>query len=87
MVPFDGRGAGTLAWRANDVRHAPEVGWPVPAGLTLRHLLELLHYVRQRYQVVGVDLVEAVGESGGTNLAALALARCALVFFLTRTAD
>ncbi|WP_202637746.1 arginase family protein [Bailinhaonella thermotolerans] len=55
---------------------APEVGWPVPGGLGLDRLLELIAYVGSAYDVVGADVVEVHGSAGRNNLAALAAARC-----------
>ncbi|MBO3745261.1 arginase family protein [Streptosporangiaceae bacterium NEAU-GS5] len=63
-----------------DPAFAPEVGWPVPGGITVRQLLAMIRQIRRRYDVVGLDLVEVMGIGDGVNRAALAMARCALAF-------
>lgn len=57
---------------------APEVGWPVMGGLSLRELMDLVGHVVRSYSLVGADLVEVTAGSGQMNLAAMSLAKCAL---------
>ena len=57
---------------------APEVGWPVMGGLTLRELMGLVKHAVGSYSLIGADLVEVTAGSGQMNLAAMALASCAL---------
>jgi agmatinase len=66
-----------------DPAYAPEVGWPVPGGLTVIQLVRLLLDLRRRAEIVGFDLVEVLGgERQEINRAALAMARCCLALVL-----
>lgn len=61
-----------------DPAYAPEVGWPVMGGLSLRELMDLIEYATTSFRVIGADLVEVTGGTGRMNLAAMSMARCAL---------
>jgi agmatinase len=61
-----------------DPAYAPEVGWPVMGGLTLRELMDLIEHATTSFRLIGADFVEVTGGSGRMNLAAMSMARCAL---------
>lgn len=67
-----------------DPAFAPEVGWPVPGGISLIQLTRLLRSLRSSCEIVGFDLVEVMGTEQGVNRAALAMARCAMVLVADR---
>ncbi|MDQ2873518.1 MAG: arginase family protein [Actinomycetota bacterium] len=77
-VPEGARVYVTIDADVLDPAFAPEVGWPVPGGLTVMQLFRLLRELRQRNEIIGLDLVEVMGTEQGLNRAALAMARCAL---------
>lgn len=54
---------------------APEVAWPVAGGLDLGTLLRHVEWLASNYRLIGVDLVELVGNGSRLNLGALALGR------------
>jgi agmatinase len=77
-IPAGSRAYLTIDADVLDPSCAPEVGWPVMGGLSLRELMDLVGYAAREYSLVGADLVEVTAGSGQMNLAAMSLARCAL---------
>lgn len=56
-----------------DPSEAPEVGWPVPGGVSYRELSRTIMGACREFDVVGADIVEVFGSrTPGTNLAARA---------------
>lgn len=70
-----------------DPAYAPEVGWPVMGGLSLRELTGLIEHAITSFRLVGADLVEVTAGSGRMNLAAMSMARCALQIICSASAD
>lgn len=77
-VPEGARVYVTIDADVLDPAFAPEVGWPVPGGITVAQLIGLLTELRNRCRIIGFDLVEVIGTEQDVNRAALAMARCVL---------
>ena len=86
-IPLGSRVYLTIDADVLDPSCAPEVGWPVMGGLSLRELMALVGYVVRSYTLVGADLVEVIAGSGQMNLAAMSLAKCALEIICADAAE
>jgi agmatinase len=85
-LPPDGPVYLTVDADVLDPAYAPEVGWPVMGGLSLRELMDLVEYAIASFRLIGADLVEVTGGTGRMNLAAMAMARCALLVICSAAA-
>jgi|GEM_PF-1383531 agmatinase len=57
-----------------DPAHMPSTGTPVPGGFSTHELIDLVCRLVSRRRIVGVDIVELIGEGEGAHRSALAAA-------------